>query len=345
MENSEALAEEAATPGQQLREARERAGISPREMADRLNWSPGHVSAIEEDRYESLRNTAFVRGYLRAYARELDLDGDALVRSFYNLTGSVDDREQSAVLPNSPVSSQKTGLSVVMGMVFALLVIAVIWWQSGEEQPPRAVTAPAAGEKPGQSASSVAGSPALRGDVPATASEGAVTESAGIAGAAATNQSSALDPKASPLEEAAAGAEEGSAGESTAESAAALETALEAGGSAPPEVPAVDGEPAEALDDDPGPEPVGDAPATEVAASILVFDFSDDCWLEVRDADGELIFADLKRAGETVRIDGSPPFDVLAGNTAAVSLRFRGEPFPVLNRPGRDSARFTVGDP
>ena len=75
-----------------------------------------------------------------------------------------------------------------------------------------------------------------------------------------------------------------------------------------------------------------------------IFEFSDDCWLEVRDASGTLIHADLERAGDTLRLDGEAPFDVLAGNAAAVKLSFLGESFPVRARPGRATARFTVGE-
>jgi cytoskeleton protein RodZ len=65
----------------------------------------------------------------------------------------------------------------------------------------------------------------------------------------------------------------------------------------------------------------------------------------VRDGGGTLIYADLRQAGDTVSLDGDAPFNVLAGNAAAVKLRYRGEPFPVRARPGRDLARFTVGEP
>ena len=133
MENSEARVADAATPGQRLRDAREAAGISPREMADRLNWLPTYVAAIEEDRYESMRSPAFVRGYLRAYARALGLNADELVAGFDALLGGgVEEREM--VLPTSPASNQKTGLSVIMGTIIAVLVIGFLWWQGQEDE-------------------------------------------------------------------------------------------------------------------------------------------------------------------------------------------------------------------
>ncbi len=88
-----------------------------------------------------------------------------------------------------------------------------------------------------------------------------------------------------------------------------------------------------------------DANAAAIAADgPLQFSFSGDCWLEVRDGEGQLIYADLRRAGDTLGLDGMPPFEILAGDAAAVSLRYRGEPVAMRTRPGRDTARLTVGE-
>jgi cytoskeleton protein RodZ len=77
----------------------------------------------------------------------------------------------------------------------------------------------------------------------------------------------------------------------------------------------------------------------------LEFSFTEDCWLEVRDGDNQLIYADLHGEGEVLVVEGKPPFQVLAGNAAALTLSYQGEPYPVQTRPGRDTARFTVGEP
>ena len=157
-----------------------------------------------------------------------------------------------------------------------------------------------------------------------------IPEAAPEAVAAAESATSAVAPDAG--QQGLASAEPG------AQSAAAAEQALAS---------------SDQISDDasaPAQEPGGSAPALVdsadgALASLLTFEFSDDCWLEVRDASGQLIYANLERAGDTVRLDGEAPFEVLAGNAAAVSVSFRGEPFAFRIRPGRDTARFTVGEP
>ncbi|MEP5763108.1 MAG: helix-turn-helix domain-containing protein, partial [Halieaceae bacterium] len=89
METTEVVSEQQVTPGHMLREAREQTGFSTREMADRLKWMPVNVTAIEENRFDSLRGPAFVRGYLRAYAKAVNLD-EELVLAAYDAQGFED---------------------------------------------------------------------------------------------------------------------------------------------------------------------------------------------------------------------------------------------------------------
>ncbi|MEP5766450.1 MAG: DUF4115 domain-containing protein, partial [Halieaceae bacterium] len=118
-----------------------------------------------------------------------------------------------------------------------------------------------------------------------------------------------------------------------------------------PESPEAGQDAASALspDEDAGSSLLADNDTADVAGAdgltaALEFSFSGDCWLEVRDADGQLIYADLRAAGDVLQLDGKPPFQVLAGDAAAVEVLYQGEPFAVRTRPGRDTARFTVGD-
>jgi hypothetical protein len=57
-----------------LRAERETLGVTVREVADTLNLSITVVQALEADAYDRLPGTVFARGYIRAYARLLDLD-------------------------------------------------------------------------------------------------------------------------------------------------------------------------------------------------------------------------------------------------------------------------------
>ena len=54
--------------------------------------------------------------------------------------------------------------------------------------------------------------------------------------------------------------------------------------------------------------------------SQLTIRFSGECWLEVSDARGDVLAADLKQAGDSVTLSGRPPFNVMLGNARAASV-------------------------
>ena len=64
--------------GKVLAEARERLGLSVAEAARQLRLSPRQVEALEADDHASLPGKTFLRGFLRNYARLLQLDPESL---------------------------------------------------------------------------------------------------------------------------------------------------------------------------------------------------------------------------------------------------------------------------
>src|SRR5690625_697796 len=123
------------SPGQSLRDARERAGLSQREVAERLNLTAGQIAALEADDHAALSGPTFVQGYLRAYGRLLGVAGDELVARYRaSLEG------QSS--PRRPVRQRPTldcGHSQrYWGLALLALVLTGLWgWQQQRaEEPP-----------------------------------------------------------------------------------------------------------------------------------------------------------------------------------------------------------------
>lgn len=86
-------------------------------------------------------------------------------------------------------------------------------------------------------------------------------------------------------------------------------------------------------------ERVGPAPGTVE----LRFEFREDCWLEVTDAEDRRLAYRLHQAGDLVRLQGTAPVSVFLGNAEGVRLTVDGA--PVVLRPARSdgTARLTVG--
>jgi len=73
------MSEAVSSVGAALRAAREAAGLSADAVAQQLKLHPRQVRAIEEDDYGRLPGRTFVRGFVRNYARLVNLDADAIV--------------------------------------------------------------------------------------------------------------------------------------------------------------------------------------------------------------------------------------------------------------------------
>jgi transcriptional regulator with XRE-family HTH domain len=81
--------------GRELAEARVRSGLSVEELSHRTKISVPTLLSIERNQMGSLPGGLYTRGLLRAYAREVGLDGEAIVRRFRAEVGeSVDAIEQ-----------------------------------------------------------------------------------------------------------------------------------------------------------------------------------------------------------------------------------------------------------
>ena len=99
--NAEQGDSSAATPavslGKKLREAREHLGLSVADVAGQIKFAPRQIEALEADDFQHLPEMAFVRGFVRSYARILNLDAQPLL----------------AILPQAKeVSAQLTPVSV-----------------------------------------------------------------------------------------------------------------------------------------------------------------------------------------------------------------------------------------
>jgi cytoskeleton protein RodZ len=68
-----------AGPGARLQAAREAAGLSLEQVAQQLKLAPRQVRALEEEDFAQLPGRTFARGFVRNYARLLNLDGDDLL--------------------------------------------------------------------------------------------------------------------------------------------------------------------------------------------------------------------------------------------------------------------------
>lgn len=80
------------------------------------------------------------------------------------------------------------------------------------------------------------------------------------------------------------------------------------------------------------------------SASALIMTFSDDCWLQVKDASGKELVSGLQKQGTTLNLDGKAPYRLVIGAPAAVSITYQGNPVDLTQYiRSKRVARMTVG--
>jgi len=115
-------------PGRRLREAREAKGLSREEVATQLRLQVRLIKALEEDNEAELPPATFVSGYLRSYARLLELSEDSVVapqasRSEPPLVATIANQGEAS-------SSDWPARLVTYLIVAAIAVSVAMWWLS-----------------------------------------------------------------------------------------------------------------------------------------------------------------------------------------------------------------------
>ena len=76
----------------------------------------------------------------------------------------------------------------------------------------------------------------------------------------------------------------------------------------------------------------------------LVLEPIKDSWMEITDAKGEQLYRRLVKGGQTVSLQGEPPFKVIIGNAGSVKVLYNGKPVDISSFSRGGVARFQVGD-
>ena len=75
------------TPGQQLRQAREKRQLTLEQAAKATHIRSHYLQALEADMFDSLPSATQAKGFLRIYAGFLNLDTQTLIDSFESQIG------------------------------------------------------------------------------------------------------------------------------------------------------------------------------------------------------------------------------------------------------------------
>ena len=278
-------------PGAALKAAREAINVSPREIADALNLPVHVVEAIENYDTDNLPAAVFTRGYIRAYAKLLELDPEPIV------VGYEFDEPIPKPVPEGrfekvkPVFNRTQLLALVSGviLVLVLLIVLVVWlWPE---------TIDPVGDPPVSTQTN---------EAPVTLTEfGSEDESDDGPGvSSAQRQELARETAPTVLED------------PIAEPLVIAEALVES---------------------------ANGRRITEFGDDEMWFQFTEDCWVEIKDTQGANLYSDLSRSGQNLRLVGQGPFRILLGYAPGVQMQYNGETVSLLAHTRNNVASLVLG--
>jgi cytoskeleton protein RodZ len=75
---------------------------------------------------------------------------------------------------------------------------------------------------------------------------------------------------------------------------------------------------------------------------VLKMTFTDNCWIDVVDANGDRIAYGTKQAGYVMELNAKAPFVITLGNPGVVSIELNQQSFDMSHFPGNRVAKFTL---
>ncbi len=283
-------------------------------VAQQLKLAPRQVKALEEGDYTHLPGRTFVRGFVRNYARLLQIDPERVLGTLP--AGAAAPALEAPMLQqtaqtmgelptNEHSKSGWTRWAIPMTLAAIVAAAAAYEWSRppGESRAPSSRDPIADVERPAPTAKHEA-----TVETPGTMLQNPL--------AARSPDSPAAPPAAS------------SAPPSTT-SSNPVASASHAPATAAPPAPTTSATPAAAA---------GGA----IADQLLMFSFRDYSWTEVRDRNGRVLLSRMNSGGTAQSVSGTPPLEIVIGNAADVSVRYKGQPVDLAPYTRRNVARFTL---
>lgn len=287
--NQEGEGQEQLFPTAELIAAREREGLSQKDVAHELRLSDKYIDSLERAAFEELPSLVFARGYIRSYTKLLKLDEERFLVHFDAMYGRSKSAPNIRSAPGMQ-SSARLGDPMIKWStwIFLLVIIAatVWWWKTQQGVDQSLSQLPAA--QPVEVESADGSTLIVQPDLVEAPVQQATVDS--------REQPVVDDVKVLP----------------SGEISIPL-TVTETAQVAEPVVEVVTEQAVEA-------ETVVESTKKEVVSSkgTLRITFVDECWVSVEDSTGEVLAMRIKPAGSELTVSGETPLKVQLGRVSAV---------------------------
>lgn len=311
-------------PGQLLQAARKAMNLSAEQVAQRLNLREYMINDLESDNYDTTISLTFTKGYLKSYAKLVKVSEQQVLEAFEQINrASKEPAKLQSFSRRVARQASDDRLMMVTYVILAILIaLSVMWWlqQSGEDELTERTYPNTQTEKNLQKdsgANQVEPANNTNEAVQSAVNDDALVESSALEQDSPDSSDDSITDTVV----------DDNIVDNVSESAdLASESVEQQSNDAVVDQIAEDVTPAQDLAD-----PVE-----------LVFEFSEDCWINIIDATGEAIAYGIKVSGRVMPVTGIPPFQVTVAVPESVKVSYAGEQFDMSQFPAGRTARFTL---
>ncbi len=331
--------EDRSSPGSRLQKAREAMGLSQKSLADDLYLPRNYILWIEEGAYEKLPSMVFCRGYIRAYAKVVNEDGEELIELLDSIYGN--QNIKAPLMPVSKIDEQvKVGDPVMKwsSLLFIIVLGGIIFWwwktQYGLSAPFAASQEPIAVETANGNELVL---PSLDdSEVIETSNDQLAVETP------KANTENNATAQVQPVSNEPVEIVSGSTG-------TGIELSLNVSDT-PPVVPELSEleKVVDAIEPETTETPAAVETATQntpeaVDAKLLQVGFNNECWVTIKDAKGKVLFNGIKKSGQQISLSGDLPLRVSIGRVNSVSkITFGGKEVDLNSLSRNNIANFKL---
>ena len=303
--------------GQTLRQEREKRKLTIEQAAQQLKLKVDVIRSLEQDAPDKSILPTFMRGYLKSYARFLKLPEQPLLDRF----------EKQHQVKSAPVKSMRTfsnrsarqrtekrfvWLTWLIGILLFVSLAAWIW-QTAREYSPLTESSQQIGTE--RSLDAVVAEKLVE------TNDHAEDNIAAMSATVLNNTSPQLS--------------------SVADQALTSEQLVSELTQLPVEVQQQLLELANATLDESNATDAASV-SREPGFDQLKMTFTDNCWIDVLDANGDRIAFGTKQAGYVMELNAKGPFVITLGNPGVVSIELNDQPYDMSRFPGNRVAKFTL---
>jgi cytoskeleton protein RodZ len=296
-----------------LKNRRESLGLTQQQVSSRLKLRVSLIQQIEDNQFDSDQVATFMRGYVRSYAKYVNLDEKVVLEALEH-SGDVQHQEQEMMSFSRKTKTEKHNSRIMLltWSIFAVIAgISSLWWWQNQQQDTLSQSL-VAEETAEEVVVDELGDDQLTTSLDLIEAETPAVEAPQVVDSEVVAETSAVTEIAD------------------ADVAPEVETLVEPV-IAVAETEVVETEVAE-------PEIV----TPEPFANELVMQFSSDCWIQVKDATGRTLSTGIKKAGQSLNLSGETPYKVVIGAPEAVSMTFASEPVDLSGYTSGKVARITL---